>query len=192
LQSTGARVVDLTAAVDMSSFTAVFMLPFAAVLAAAPLIILVYAYVGYPLILLIAVRARRRHGATTQEFVWPLVTITVPVYNAVSSIRGTLERLLDLDYPRDRLQLLVISDASTDGTDEIVRDFAVRGVALLRHPTRLGKTAGENAAVGISRGEIIVNVDATILVPRDSLKPLVRVFEDATIGDGVRSRRKCW
>jgi cellulose synthase/poly-beta-1,6-N-acetylglucosamine synthase-like glycosyltransferase len=104
------------------------------------------------------------------------------VYNAASSIRGTLARLLALDYPADRLQLLVISDASTDGTDKEVRMFADSGVELLRLPRRIGKTAAENAALAMARGEIIVNVDASILLPANALKSLVRVFDDPTIG----------
>jgi cellulose synthase/poly-beta-1,6-N-acetylglucosamine synthase-like glycosyltransferase len=110
------------------------------------------------------------------------VTITVPVYNAVSSIRTTLERLLVLDYPRDRLQLLVLSDASNDGTDDVVREFAARGVELMRAPNRRGKTSAENSAVAVARGDIIVNVDATVVVPRGSLKPLIRAFDDPTVG----------
>jgi glycosyltransferase involved in cell wall biosynthesis len=90
--------------------------------------------------------------------------------------------LLELDYPRDRFQILVISDASTDGTDDVVRGFADRGVELLRLPERRGKTAAENAALAASRGEILVNVDSTILVPTESLKKLVCVFDDPTVG----------
>ena len=82
--------------------------------------------------------------------------MTVPVYNAVSSIRETLERILEVDYPRDRLQLLVISDASTDGTDDVVRCLAERGVELLRLPRRRGKTVAENSALAAARGEILV------------------------------------
>jgi cellulose synthase/poly-beta-1,6-N-acetylglucosamine synthase-like glycosyltransferase len=110
------------------------------------------------------------------------VTITVPVYNSVSGIRTTLERLLELDYPRDRLQLLVLSDASNDGTDDVVREFADRGVELMRSPNRRGKTAAENAAVAAVRGDIIVNVDATVVVPPDSLKRLIRSFDDPSVG----------
>jgi len=111
-----------------------------------------------------------------------MVTVTVPVYNNVATIRATLERVLQLDYPRDRLQFLVLSDASTDGTDDIVREFAIRGIELLRAPTRRGKTAAENAAVAVARGEIIVNIDATVVVPRGSLRPLIRAFDDPTVG----------
>jgi cellulose synthase/poly-beta-1,6-N-acetylglucosamine synthase-like glycosyltransferase len=158
------------------------MLTIAFVLATAPLAIAIYAYLGYPLTLLIVARLRPRRIDTREGGTWPAVTITVPVYNAAARIRSTLERLLELEYPRDRLQVLVISDASTDGTDDIVSEFAERGVELLRLPRRIGKTAAENAALAVARGEIIVNVDATILVPANSLKPLVRVFDDPTIG----------
>jgi cellulose synthase/poly-beta-1,6-N-acetylglucosamine synthase-like glycosyltransferase len=125
---------------------------------------------------------RPRITAPPESAVWPSVTITVPVYNAVSSIGATLESLLALDYPRDRFQVLVISDASTDGTDDFVRTFADRGVELLTLQQRRGKTAAENAALAASRGEILVNVDSTIVVPKYSLKKLVRVFDDPTVG----------
>jgi glycosyltransferase involved in cell wall biosynthesis len=111
-----------------------------------------------------------------------MVTVTVPVYNVVSSIRSTLERLLELDYPRERLQLLVLSDASHDGTDDVVKEFSGRGVELMQAPHRRGKTAAENAAVGVARGDIIVNVDATVVVPPGSLKRLIRAFDDPTVG----------
>ena len=158
------------------------MLTVAAAIAAAPVIVAIYAYLVYPLLLLILSRLRPMRIETARGVPWPSVTITVPVYNAATKIRATLEQLLQLDYPRDRLQLLVISDASTDGTDDIVREFAARGVELLRLPRRIGKTAAENGALAVARGDIIVNVDATILVPPASLKPLVRVFDDPTIG----------
>jgi cellulose synthase/poly-beta-1,6-N-acetylglucosamine synthase-like glycosyltransferase len=158
------------------------MLALEVVLVAAPLVVAGYAYVGYPLILAVIATARPNRAAKTENSEWPFVTITIPVYNAISSIRATLERLLELDYPREKLQLLVISDASTDGTDDVVREFGDRGVELLSMGVRRGKTTAENAAVDIARGEIIVNVDATVLVPAGSLKPLVRVFDDPTIG----------
>lgn len=158
------------------------MFAFEVSLAVAPVAIALYAYVGYPAILSIIASAKNNRYNGPERADWPDVTITVPVYNAASNIRATLDRILDIDYPRDRLQLLVISDASDDGTDEIVRQYANRGVDLLRLPIRKGKTTAENAAVAVARGDIIVNVDGTVLVPRESLKPLVRVFDDPTVG----------
>src|SRR5256886_12729222 len=65
------------------------------------------------------------------------------------------------DYPADRRQILVVSDASTDRTDAIVREYTGRGVELLRLPRRGGKTAAENAALPLLRGDIIVTTDAS-------------------------------
>jgi len=158
------------------------MTAFLTALAVAPILIGGVAYVLYPLTLMIAARLGGRRRTSPQLPAWPSVTITVPVYNAATSIRATLDHLLNLDYPRELLQILVISDASTDNTDEIVRSYANRGVELLRLPERRGKTVAENASLAASRGEILVNVDSTILVPASSLKPLVTAFADPTVG----------
>ena len=158
------------------------MFALAVALAAAPLVIALYAYVGYPAVLWGITRVRRRQIPTTASGAWPTVTVTVPVFNAALSIRATLEGIVGLEYPRDKLQLLVLSDASTDGTDTIVAEFAGRGVELLRAPERRGKTAAENDVIRVALGEIVVNVDATVVVPPGSLKRLVRLFDDPTIG----------
>jgi len=154
----------------------------AATFAFAPLAIALYAYVGYPILLWLIAKFRKKPAPVPASNRWPSVTITVPVYNAELSIRATLERLLALQYEQDKLQILVVSDASTDGTDEIVRGLRARGVELLRLPERRGKTVAENTALAASRGEILVNVDSTILLEPYSLRRLVRVFDDPTIG----------
>ncbi len=158
------------------------MFAIAVLIAAAPIVTALYAYVAYPAIIWVVARTRPRRIAIEKKGEWPAVTVTLPVYNEVSTIRTTLERLLEIDYPKDRLQLLVLSDASHDGTDDIVREFAQRGIELLRAPTRRGKTAAENAAVAVARGDIIVNIDATVVVPSGSLKRLIRAFDDPTVG----------
>ncbi len=158
------------------------MLPVALAIALAPVAVAVYGYVLYPVILWLVGQRRRVSPSTNAGWTWPSVTITVPVYNAAQRIQRTLESLLEVDYPVERLQILVLSDASTDATDDIVRTFAARGVQLWRSPERRGKTALENAAVPFARGEIIVNVDATIEVPPGSLKKLISVFADETVG----------
>ena len=147
-----------------------------------PLGIGVYAYVGYPLLLKIVATVRGDEGARTEDFAWPSITITVPCYNEERSIAATLEALLAVDYPADRRQIVVISDASSDGTDDIVRSFSDRGVELLRLDSRRGKSAAENAAGGVARGEIIVNTDATIRILPDALKALIRAFADPEVG----------
>ncbi len=140
-----------------------------------------YTYAGYPaLLLLLAAVHRRRPPAPSAE--WPAITITIPAHNEEDEIGGLLENLCSADYPADRRQILVVSDASTDRTDEIVRGYAGRGVELLRLPQRRGKTAAEAAAAPHLRGEIIVNTDASIRIHPSAVKALVARFADPAVG----------
>ncbi|HEV8511351.1 MAG TPA: glycosyltransferase [Gemmatimonadales bacterium] len=149
-----------------------------------------YAYVGYPAILklLSLLRGAGPHrrpppfGQVRPPSAWPRISITIPVHNEAAVIVGTLERVLDVQYPAGLRQILVVSDASTDGTDDIVRRFAARGVELLRLPERRGKTAAENAARSYLTGDIIVNTDASVRIDRDAVVNLVAAFADPSIG----------
>lgn len=147
-----------------------------------PVVVVGYAYFGYPALLLLAVRLTRRRPVPTPPVAWPMISITVPAYNEERAIAATLDRLLELDYPADRRQILVVSDASTDRTDDIVRSYEPRGVELLRMPTRGGKTAAENAARPLLRGDIVVNTDASVRIAKDAIKPLIVHFGDASVG----------
>lgn len=147
-----------------------------------PLVLLLYAYALYPGIMWVVSRFAPKRLPAGDPPEWPEVTITVPVFNEERAIGATLETLLALDYPPERRHILVVSDASTDRTDEIVRSYAARGVELLRLDQRGGKTAAENAAASRVRGTIIVNTDATVRILPRSLKALVRVFQDPAIG----------
>ena len=153
-----------------------------AVLLAALLGIGLYAYLGYPAILKLVGRLRGAGRSVPPPREWPLISITIPVYNGAEVIAGTLERLLELDYPADRRQILVVSDASNDGTDEIVSRFSGRGVELLRLPERRGKTAAENAARAHLRGAVVVNTDASVRIHPQALKALITAFADPTVG----------
>jgi cellulose synthase/poly-beta-1,6-N-acetylglucosamine synthase-like glycosyltransferase len=141
-----------------------------------------YTYVGYPILLKVVglLHTPRRRG--NSPLVWPTITITIPAYNEAGTIAETLRKILEIDYPPERRQVLVVSDASTDGTDDIVRTFADRGVALFRVPVRSGKTAAENAALPVVRGEIVVNTDASIHIPSHALRPLIAAFADPSVG----------
>ena len=158
------------------------MILLALILIGLPVGLFGYSYFLYPGILWLLGRMRAHREAWVDPATWPTVSISLPAYNEERSIGRTLDTLLRIDYPADRLQILVVSDASTDGTDDIVRQYADRGVNLLRLPTRGGKTAAENAAGPHLTGEIVVNTDATIRILPDALKPLVRVFQDPSIG----------
>ena len=165
------------------------------VLVAAPLGLLAYAYAGYPVVLMALAAFKRANGSRGEptpsvalpvgaaaDAEWPEITITVPAYNEERSIGATIENLLAADYPAAQRRILVVSDASSDGTDAIVSRYADRNVELLRLPARGGKTAAENAAARHVRSGLIVNTDASVRVRPDALKPLVRAFADASVG----------
>jgi cellulose synthase/poly-beta-1,6-N-acetylglucosamine synthase-like glycosyltransferase len=143
------------------------------------LLVPTYAYVVYPLVLRFLARPARPASASPE---WPEITIILPVHNEESVIAGTIEALLAADYPGDRRHILVVSDASTDGTEAIVRGFADRGVRILPLPERRGKTAAENAAAAEVRTEIVVNTDASVRVHPAALKPLVAALADPAVG----------
>ena len=140
----------------------------------------VYLYLGYPATLLL-VRARRgappRHDGRL-----PSVTILIAAYNEARDIGATLTNKLDLDYPRERLQIVVVSDGSTDGTDEIVSGYASRGVSLIRQEPRQGKTAALNLGRTVATGELVVFSDANSRYDRQALRHLVDAFEDPEVG----------
>lgn len=158
------------------------MLELSALLAAIPVAFLLYSYLLYPLGLWVLSRYSPPAPQLGTPASWPGITITVPCYNEEQSIAATIESLLELDYPQERRHILIISDASTDRTDEVVRSFADRGVELLRLPQRGGKTAAENAAATRLQGEIVVNTDATIRIVPGSLRQLVGAFQDPSVG----------
>jgi len=152
------------------------------ILLAGGLGLFMYTYVAYPLLLALCARIRGKRPNWPAPMEWPIVSFSLPVFNEERQIRGALASLLALDYPEDRRQVVVVSDASTDNTDAIVAEYASAGVQLLRVPTRLGKTNAEAAATPYLRGEIVVNTDASIRMLPGTLKALVAPFCDFSVG----------
>jgi cellulose synthase/poly-beta-1,6-N-acetylglucosamine synthase-like glycosyltransferase len=114
--------------------------------------------------------------------VWPRFGISVPAFDVEATLRGTIDSVLALDYPADRRQILIVSDASTDRTDSIIREYADRGIELHRVAERRGKTAAENSARHRLTGDIVVNTDASVRIHRDAIKALAACFSDPTVG----------
>lgn len=144
-----------------------------------------YTYVGYPLLLVAASLLRPRAVRRDENFPKPYVSVIITAYNEERDLARKLENTLAIDYPKDKLEIIVASDCSDDRTDEIVLEFAARTnnrVRLHRQPTRQGKTAAQNAAVEIARGEIILFSDATTDYAPDVLRKILPSFADETIG----------
>lgn len=143
-------------------------------------ITLAYTYIGYPLLVWL-ISSLRPHRMQRADFE-PGVTVIITAYNEDRDLVSKLENTLALDYPADKLEIIVASDCSTDNTDAIVRAYEPRGVRLYRQPERLGKTAAQNAAVELARGEIVLFSDATTLYSQDVVRALMPNFADPTVG----------
>ncbi len=139
-----------------------------------------YAYIGYPvLVYLVSLAFPKRIKRGAFE---PKVTILITAYNEENAIRQKLENTLLIDYPPEKLEILVASDGSTDKTDEIVREFGARGVRLFRQEGRVGKTLTQNNAVMQAAGEIILFSDATTDYRAEVLREILPNFSDESIG----------
>ncbi len=142
--------------------------------------VIFYTYIGYSLtILLLALIINHPIRRAPIE---PRLTYLITAYNEEKNIRSKLDQVLSLDYPHDKLEIIVASDGSTDGTDSIVRQFAGRGVRLVRVEGRVGKTETQNLAVREATGEVIVFSDATTFYEPSALRNIVRNYADPAVG----------
>jgi cellulose synthase/poly-beta-1,6-N-acetylglucosamine synthase-like glycosyltransferase len=154
---------------------------------AASAIAVAYVYLGYPALLLLF--SGKKRLVPPQAAVLPRITFLISAYNERRLIATKLRNTLSLDYPSDHMQILVISDCSGDGTDEVVKSFAPQGVQLIRQTKRLGKSAGLNTGVSRATGEILVFSDANAMYQSDAVRQLVRHFSDEHVGYVVGDAR---
>lgn len=147
----------------------------------ASLVTIFYIYAGYPIVLWV-LKTLLKNDPPRKHSIEPTVTILVPAYNEASCILETIKNKISLDYPSDKFEVLVVSDGSTDGTDDIVRLMDSSQVRLLRQEPRAGKTAALNRAVPEARGDILVFSDANSIYEREALRALVSNFADDRVG----------
>jgi cellulose synthase/poly-beta-1,6-N-acetylglucosamine synthase-like glycosyltransferase len=138
-----------------------------------------YAYAGFPLLTIL--RGRLRPRPYRHAEIEPSVSLLVAAYNEVGVIEDRIRNALELDYPPERLEIVVASDGSDDGTNEIVRRYANGRVRLLELG-RVGKAAALNAAVDAASGEVLVFSDANSIFRADAIRALVGPLADADVG----------
>ncbi len=143
---------------------------------------ILYAYIGYPLGIWALGRLRRGQVIPFPDNHEPTVTLLISAHNEEKVIGDKLDNCRDLDYPPGLLQIIVVSDASTDETDAIVRLRKEEGFSLVRLPERLGKVEGINRVVPGARGEILILSDANSHYRRDAIRKLTRHFADPSVG----------
>ena len=139
-----------------------------------------FVYAGYPILMFIF---SRLYGKTARRApIRPRVSLIIAARNEEKAIGEKLENALSLDYPKEKFEIIVASDASTDRTDEIVRSFAGRGVILHRQEKRHGKTRAQHRAASVSSGDILIFSDATTIYEPDVVEKIVRNFADPNVG----------
>ena len=141
--------------------------------------VVVYTFAGYPALAWLLSIVRRKPLRLDRSFV-PRVSLVVLAYNEEAVIRNKLENTLSLDYPSDRLEIIVVADGSEDGTAE--RAGTQPDVHVLYEPERRGKLAAMNRAAAVAGGEILVFSDANNHYATDALRELVAPFADRSVG----------
>jgi poly-beta-1,6-N-acetyl-D-glucosamine synthase len=142
-----------------------------------------YVYIGFPLLLWLLQALVRR--PPRKQPIEPSVSLLIAAYNEAAVIADKIRNSLALDYPAERLEIVVASDGSEDATAEIVRSFAAESggrIRLLNYPQNRGKMAALNDAMRELRGDVVAFSDATSMLAPDSLRILVQSFSDAHVG----------
>jgi biofilm PGA synthesis N-glycosyltransferase PgaC len=145
--------------------------------------ILAYVYLIYPGMLKVIAslksEASKRIGTSPYK---PLVSLIIPAYNEHAVIRQKLENSLSIYYPKGLLEIVVASDGSVDGTNEIVEEYDSRGVVLRAFSPRAGKISALNKSIPLARGEIVVLCDANVMFHPDAIELMVTHFADPNVG----------
>jgi glycosyltransferase involved in cell wall biosynthesis len=143
-------------------------------------LMIIYVYIGYPVCAYILSKIYNKKFK--KGIFQPNVSILIAAYNEETCIGETIKNKLHLNYPKDKLDIIVISDESSDGTDKVVQQYSHERVLFLRQQPRAGKTAALNMAVPYAKGEILVFSDANSIYAVDALKHLVECFADNQVG----------
>jgi cellulose synthase/poly-beta-1,6-N-acetylglucosamine synthase-like glycosyltransferase len=142
---------------------------------------LLYVFVGYPLVLWIIGHFRRKQYGSSENFELP-VSVLISARNEEKDIAWKIKETLEWDYPRDKLEVLVASDASQDGTDEILASIRDPRLRLMRNSQRAGKNRSLNRLAALAHGGLLFFTDANSHIPADCLRKMVRHFADARVG----------
>ena len=144
------------------------------------LFLLFYAFLGYPILL--ALLALISNKPISRNLFFPYVTLIIPVHNEEKTIVAKIDNCLAQNYPEERLSIVVVSDASTDGTEERVKEMKNDRIRFLSLSKRGGKVAAQNHALRICDSDIIIFTDVAILTDPNAVKNIVENFADQTVG----------
>ena len=141
-----------------------------------------YPYFGYPLLLWVLGKVVGRQDTAVAGEALPRISMIIPVHNEASRVGRKIVNTAALDYPAERLEVLWISDGSTDDTVPLIRASATPAMRIVELAERGGKAAALNAGLANASHEVLVFSDASIELEPGSLRQIVRRFQDPAIG----------
>lgn len=133
-----------------------------------------YTYIGYPFILWIWAKLRNRE--VDKNYIEPFVSIIVAAFNEEKFIGQKLDNCLELNYPKDKFEIIVVSDGSDDRTNQIMNEYQNRGIRFFSYPDRKGKPTALNFGVTEAKGEILFFTDARQIFDKNSLRSLLAIL----------------
>ena len=143
-------------------------------------ITIVYTYFGYPIIIkFLSIILGKK---VDKKEIFPSVSLIITAHNEESCIEKKIKNSLSLNYPKNKIEIIVASDSSSDRTNDIVRKYKNKNIILFDQNQRLGKTAAQAGAIELSNGEIIVLSDASTIYDKQAIMNLVNNFSDNSVG----------
>jgi poly-beta-1,6-N-acetyl-D-glucosamine synthase len=141
---------------------------------------IIYAYAGYPAAVWLLARLRNQN--VLKSSITPRVSVVIACHNEASNIEARINNLFECDYPTDLLEIIVVSDGSTDHTAQVARRYVSERVRVFAYDKRMGKAAALNLGVGAASGKIILFADARQRFEPSAIKELVANFADPSVG----------
>lgn len=148
-------------------------------------VVLLYIYLGYPILVTLCAMlkgSKSKNSNNKESYSTPTVSLIIPARNEEKAIKDKIENSLAVDYPREKLEIIIVSDGSTDRTNNIVYDYIDKGVKLVDLPVHSGQSAAQNAGIKEATGEIIVFSDATGMFLPNAVRNIIQRFTSPEIG----------
>lgn len=145
---------------------------------------ILYAYLGYPLILLVLSKVKNKEkkiNLNHSEF-FPQISVIIPYFNEEKNLPEKIKNILEINYPKEKMEVILVSDGSDDRSDQIVEQYTNSNFHLYRLNTRQGKASALNLGLNNSNYEIIIFTDASILLDKNSIYNIVQPFFNPEIG----------
>lgn len=141
--------------------------------------IVFYAFIGYGIVITLLAKTKEK-SSVTEPSEWMPVTLVVPCYNEADILSKKIDNCFAMDYPKEKLQVMFITDGSTDNSPQIIQEYS--NITLLHSPVRGGKSAAENRAMQHVNTPVVIFTDANTSLNTNAVKNIVRHFYDEKVG----------